>query len=270
MGTATADLSGYGNNGTLVGDTVAGSPASPLPNATAPPEWITGVHGNALLFSTPTLAIPANNYNHVEAPQSPSLTNLGSAFSFALWIWQDSLAGSPGGGGGYHRVLSTPNYEIELGVAGDPNDYFWPYAGANGQWQKAVGTSYLGSGGSLGQWYHMAITYDGANLRKYLNGSLVANSVTAVAGPTITDVWSGGFAGSLLKLGSQTTPNKDWFIGALDDVAIWGDQALSAGEIDGLYRGTLSPLDLIPEPSSAVLMLIGLLASLGARRRIVR
>ena len=264
MDTTTADLSGNGNVGTLVGDTEAGSPASPLPAATTPPAWITGVHGNALLFSTPTGVDP--NYNHVEVSQSASLTDLGSAFTIALWIRQDSLDTSPGDGGGYQRVLSTPNYEIELGTSGDKTDYFWPYDGVNSQWEKAVGSSYLGSGGSPGEWYHMAVVYDGTNLKKYLNGALVANSVTAVAGPTITDVWSGAFAGSYLKLGSQTTPNKDWFIGALDDVAIWGDQFLTDDQIAGLYDGTLSPLS-IPEPASAVLLLAALIGTIGWRRQ---
>ena len=264
-GLTAADLSGHGNDGTLVADTEAGDPASPL-GPTAPPEWITGVHGGALLFSSPVAGADPN-YNHVAVPQSASLTNLGTSFSIALWIRQDSLATSPGGGAGYQRLLSTPNYELELGTAGDTNDYFWPYATENAQWQKAIGTSHYGSSGTLGEWFHMAVVSDGTNIMKYINGAVVPSSVTAVAGTPIFDVWTAYFSGSNLKLGSQSFPNKDWFHGALDEVAIWGDQALTASQVAGLYNGTLTPLQIVPEPGGLLLAALALLGVISWRQR---
>lgn len=233
------DQSGYGHDGQLVADTEAGDPAAPLPPSTEP-NWIAGVYGGGMQFCAGT-----NNYNSVWIPRSDSLADLGTRWSFAMWLRQDSRACTPGGGYCYPRVISSWNYEIELGVSGDEKDYFWPSAHIetqNKQWQTAIGTSYIGDEGSLGQWYHMAVVYDGTYLMKYINGSLVIDSVVALADKTIGDEWEGHGGGDPLKLACQSWPNKDWFIGAMDDVAIWSYGHLDADAVAGLYNGTYTPL----------------------------
>ncbi len=247
------DLSSYGNDGQLVADTEAGEPATPL-SGTTKPDWIEGVRGDgALQFCAGT-----DNYNSVWVPKSDSLTDLGGRWAFSVWIRQDSRDTTPGGGAGYPRVISCANYEIELGVPGWEYDYFWPYN--NAPWQTDIGTSYIGAGGSLGQWYHMALVYDGTDLRKYFNGVLVADSVKNIPNELIHDEWSThGWIDSSLKLACQTWPNKDWFIGALDDVAIWSYGHLDAEAVAGLYEGTYTPLTVpfikepvkVPEPQPA-------------------
>jgi hypothetical protein len=102
----------------------------------------------------------------------------------------------------------------------------------------------------------MAVVYDGTNLMKYLNGQLVPDSVTAIPGATLFDEWQ--YSEAALKLACQTYPNKDWFIGALDDVAIWGEQYLTAEQVQGLYSGTITP-DMIPEPATMALLGFGAL-----------
>lgn len=239
------DLSEYGNNGRLVADTEAGDPALPLPGPTTKPDWIAGVRGDSAL----QFCKGVNNYNSVWITKSDSLTDLGGKWAFSLWIRQDSRTTTPGGGGGYPRVISCPNYEIELGVPGKEYDYFWPYE--KPQWQVDIGTSYIGGGGSLGQWYHMALVYDGTDLRKYINDQLVANSVKNLPDPLIHDKWgTENWINGRLKLACQTWPFKDWFIGALDDVAIWSYGYLDAEAVQGLYDGTYTPLTVpfIPEP----------------------
>jgi len=54
------------------------------------------------------------------------------------------------------------------------------------------------------------------------------------------------------------------FLGSIDDVSFW-DQDLSAGEISALAGGA-SATSLIPEPSSALLSLVGLLFVIRRRR----
>jgi len=101
----------------------------------------------------------------------------------------------------------------------------------------------------------MALTYDGQYLRKYLNGNVVSS--TQIVGQGINNVWDdSGWTDAVLKLGCQVWPCKDWFRGAMDDVAIWGDQCLTAAEVMGLYSGALTPLD-IPEPASLALLAMG-------------
>jgi hypothetical protein len=233
------DKSSYNNDGFLVADTESGSPAVPLPGPTSDPNWIDGVYGGGMQFSSHETN--PNNYNSVWIPKSDSLTDLGGKWTICLWLRQDSRMTTPGGGGGYPRVISCANYEVELGVPSWEYDYFWPYV--NPQWQVDLGTSYIGGGGSLGQWYHMAYVYDGTNLVKYINGTLVPNSVKNIPNQLIHDEWStGGWVDSYLKLACQTWPYKDWFIGAMDDVAIWSYGYLDAAAIQGLYNGTYTPL----------------------------
>ncbi|HBO45901.1 MAG TPA: hypothetical protein DD670_18670 [Planctomycetaceae bacterium] len=260
-GDAAYDSSGNGNHGLLYAEIEAGDPPAPLPGTT-PPSRVGGVNGGALLFGTPNGA----NYNSMVVAKSDSLKDLGGQWSIALWLRQDARGITPGGGSGYARVMSCPNYELELGVAGWEYDYWWPYDTPG--MQTDIGTSYVGAGGSLGQWYHMAVTYDGTQLKKYLNGTLVPNSVKTVPNMNY-DAWdTEGWAASPLKLGAQVWPSKDFFVGAMDDVAIWGDQYLSAQDVAELYAGTSNLLpDPIPEPGTLVLLICGALGFLSLRRR---
>mgnify|MGYP001564181253 CR=1 FL=1 len=85
---------------------------------------------------------------------------------------------------------------------------------------------------SNGTWYHIVMTYDGTNIRGYLNGSLVAGP-TAQSGngnsscpdtyyTSIGSMVSGGFIN-----------NTD---GSIDEVGVWS-RALTGSEITSLYNG---------------------------------
>ena len=244
------DSSGNGNTGLLVADTEAGDPATPLPGPTTQPDRITSMsgYGEALQFCAGT-----DNYNSVWIDKSDSLKDLGSTWSMTMWLRQDSRDTSPGGGGGYQRVMSNPNYEIEMGVPSWEYDYFWPYD--NPGLQTDIGATYLSLGGDLGDWYHMAVTFDGTYLKKYLNGTEVY-SMDFSGQSLIADWDTPGWNDAVMKLACQTWPNKDWFRGAMDDVAIWGDEYLDSDQVMGLYDGTYTPLT-VPEPLTIVLFGIG-------------
>lgn len=85
----------------------------------------------------------------------------------------------------------------------------------------ADGTTVL----STGAWNHVAMTYDGATMKAYLNGS---------ATPEISAASAAVYTGSLTALGS-TIANTSRFTGSLVGWGVWG-RVLSAVGISNLYN----------------------------------
>jgi chitodextrinase len=69
-------------------------------------------------------------------------------------------------------------------------------------------------------WSHLAATYDGGEIRLYVNGSLVASQ--AASGPVTTST-------GVLRIGGNSVWN-EWFAGLIDEVRVY-NRALSAAEI---------------------------------------
>ena len=85
------------------------------------------------------------------------------------------------------------------------------------------------SGNSLGAWYHFAYTWDGATLRYYRDGALLATDT-----PGGVDAFSGGLME--LFLGSYDQFNNDYDMdGRLAMVGLW-DTALTLAQISHLYN----------------------------------
>lgn len=220
-GSTVLDSSGNGKNGTLYSE-----------NSSNYPTRISGVNGNALLFNANTT--DSSNYNKVIVPLSSSdaLANLGEAFTISMWVRRDGVGGvsvQPG-------MVCTDAYEIDL--ATDPNatestdgqDTFWSDASTNWQWLW-LGYSTTEQK-TLGTWYLLTITYDGNYLRKYVNGEMVGG----IAAPTSFSLT----ATTALSIAARSS--NGYFIGAIDDLAIWSGKYLSSAEVAKLANGTTTPL----------------------------
>lgn len=79
----------------------------------------------------------------------------------------------------------------------------------------------------LGEWNHMVMTYDGALLTFYLNGSVEFEN-------PIEDTFSGANANAKLFFGKAWGQNNASLQGSMDDVGIW-NRSLSEVEVAALY-----------------------------------
>jgi Concanavalin A-like lectin/glucanases superfamily len=85
-----------------------------------------------------------------------------------------------------------------------------------------------------GEWYHLAATYDGANLILYVNGT-VAGTATDTS-----DAWT---TNSGVRIGYAVGNFEHfWLVGTVDEAAVW-NRALTASEVATLYNVGVTAVD---------------------------
>ena len=212
----------------------------------------------------------------------PSGTTAGLAFDgVGDWIISDYA----GIGGSADRsvsfwVSSTNNTQntgiVAWGNAATPNGRKWHVrfnnSAANGP-QGAVRTEIQGSyeidGVNLadGTWHHVVSiysaggTFGSGQVSHYIDGVLFSDGQTNTGGDTVivNTVTSPTVSGTTypVVLGGRHQGSLFSFDGMVDEVRIY-DHALSAAEVQALF---------VPEPSSALMVMLGLTACLVRRRR---
>jgi hypothetical protein len=103
-------------------------------------------------------------------------------------------------------------------------------------------------------WYHVAATYDGADVRIYIDGSLVVGP-TNVGGPMRWISESSGNYPERFAIGVWLDPGYDlWIDGIIDEVGYW-DSVLTEPEIQAVMEGSLEyPYALGPVPKDGALI----------------
>jgi hypothetical protein len=190
---ATQDISGNGNTGTLVGMSTTTSPTQ-------------GKIGQALQF---------NGSNYVEAPSSPSLEIGGQQVSAFAWIKPSSLQPSAA-----PTIVSKNNtvddYQLGLSAGGVLNV------------RPCLISTCPSSSNTIpfNAWSFVGFTYDGSNIRIYINGALDSTTAFTSTLPTnSSDTFDIG-------IGS----NKQYpYAGGIDEVRIY-NRALNDAEVKQLYN----------------------------------
>jgi len=162
-----------------------------------------------------SLATASSQYANSAADNDMS----GNAWSIEAWVYPTSH-------GLLRGISSKNNTNVGEGIrTGDGwnSGHKGKLSGGIGA-QQFVGTTAL----SLNAWSHIAVTYDGSNIRTYINGAL--DSTTAYAGGT---TWSS----QVITAGSDWSPSpsgRAWD-GRLDEVA-WWNKTLSLAEVQARYN----------------------------------
>jgi hypothetical protein len=242
-GTTAADSSGNGKNG-ILGYQGSG----------AVPQWIAGHDGtgSALLFNNGVTSAKNSNRVIVDITTTDGLANLmktGKAFTISMWVRTDALLA-----GNWRYPVYTDAYAYWLAL--DPNDtgsgstsiddFF--SSDANSAWNQ-INLQYVAPvQKEIGTWYHLALSYDGNFLKRYINGKFFLLYVPA----PINDL---PIATTDLYIGSMSNGTK-YFKGALDDIAIWSGSYLPDSEIAKLANGTATPLTVTQHVPEAQLPVI--------------
>ncbi|MDO8668626.1 MAG: LamG domain-containing protein [bacterium] len=201
----TLDKSGNGNTGTLTN----------MAQATSP---VAGKIGQGLKFDG------TNDYVNAGTPASLSLTS-----QVTVGVWIKASSANPSGYGVAYVIKGTPG--------GSAPGYGIIQSGGSYATLQIQGTNLNSNfSGYDNKWHYVVGTYDGSNMRIYVDG-VQKNSVGKTGAMDTT--------GYNFHIGTRSSV-PTYFQGLLDDVRIY-NRVLSATEITQLYNFGLSKYNVTPK-----------------------
>jgi prepilin-type N-terminal cleavage/methylation domain-containing protein len=211
-GTIAYDLSGYGNNGTLL------DASSTNADGNTPPQWTTGKIGKALIFDGVDDYVSMGNKFNMGTTQD---------FTLVAWVKVNALQASSQGVVG-KLPWSCGGYGIEI----YPNGTI--YGNLKTQTASACGCSLSRSSASspLNEWYFLANTIKRNDKNSlYFNGNLsTSGSISSLYGCSVDNSFN-------FTVGAPPGSGGNYFNGLIDEVRVY-NRALSDSEIKALYDAT--------------------------------
>ncbi len=193
-GIMTYDGSGNENNGTLNGN----------------PQWVTGKTGGALEFD--------GNDDYVSCGNDASL-DITDNLTIAVWVKTNDSGNSQ------HNPYVTKgdhSYAIKHHISNSIE--FFIYHDRN--WNLV---NFPVGGSFNGVWHHLAGTYDGTNLKLYIDGKLEA-----------TAAYTGSIGSSSFSVNiGRNAQTGQFYKGVIDDVRIY-NRTLTGDEIAKIYSGEIT------------------------------
>ncbi|WP_307204969.1 LamG-like jellyroll fold domain-containing protein [Paenibacillus harenae] len=226
-GTAAADSSGYGNNGTIIGGS----------NST----WTAGKYGNAITFggTNTTAAYVALPSNIVDSLNS---------MTFAAWVKSSNTADAISLFSAGPAAAATPTKYMMMLLKGSR---FTITANGNTAEQNIA----AGSNVTANTWKHIAVTLSGSTGILYIDGVQAATNTGMTIKPSdLAPTSSGNFIGK-----SEWTGDK-YLKGQVDDFRIY-NRAISASEVTSVMNGETLAVPTVPTDVSAK-VLSGLITNL--------
>jgi hypothetical protein len=228
---------------------------------------VVGISGKAGFFnrSQGDYAKLALSYGSAVAPAGGS--SLGYSFTISSWYYLQPQDPNPTGDKRFFVYESDENFELSFYIRGYQNGQ--PPAAFNTEGVTSTNGPVTGIGSSTrydlatheGSWNHILETFDsdGTSITKktYLNGVLKNTATRAI---------SAFQNSSAINLGTYRDNNNRYWDGFLDEVGVW-NRALTANEVTELYEMNRSGLSLVPEPSRAALLFVGVGWVWSRRRR---
>jgi len=153
----------------------------------------------------------AASFNGVDSKIGISYINPVKETSVMAWFKRTGIPA-----GDYHIISGGSSVEISIY---DPSGQIRTGVNTDSQGRRVFNS---GSGLADGNWHHVAMTYDGENLRSYIDGSITA-----------TNPVSGNLTGRAAEIGRYLS-NTYVTNGYIDEVRIYG-RALSSEEIKAVY-----------------------------------
>ena len=199
-GTVAGDVSGHGNNGTLLNEV----------------SWTAGQRGGALQF---------DGVNDVVTVPGTALAPVTTALTVAAWVYRTSAQAT---------WMSVASRQVGTGFF----EHFYLGFSPTGQYRWFVRTSNgyspatSGGAAAVGQWVHLVGTYNGASVTLYVNGVLAFTTPHTGTIPSDTTPLT---IGAGFNDPAQTP--SEGLAGRVDELRVYAT-ALGATEVQTLYQTT--------------------------------